>query len=111
MTDSVVQEWIATGIPCSTLNKQLQQARTGSPDDKQRMGAFVKAMGSRFKEMEGLFGLEWPAGEGEGVTVLSYRPTQEYDPSYYDAGWTCDDWIGYSCRTGAAGVNTALLVR
>ena len=33
------------------------------------------------------------------------------DPSYYDAGWTCDDWIGYSCRTGAAGVNTALLVR
>ena len=33
------------------------------------------------------------------------------DPSYYDGGWTCDDWIGYSCRTGAAGVNTALLVR
>eukprot|EP01045_Picozoa_sp_COSAG04_P014008 COSAG04_NODE_1026_length_8694_cov_2.500407_5_plen_91_part_00 len=84
MTDSVIQEWIATGIPCSTLNKQLQQARTGSPEQKTRMGAFVVAMGSRFKEMEGLFELEWPAARGEDPTVLSYRPTQEYDPSYYD---------------------------
>ena len=84
MSDGVIQEWIATGIPCSTLNKQLQQARTGSPDEKQRMGMFVKAMGSRFQRMEGLFELEWPAGGGEGATVLSYRPTQEYDPSYCD---------------------------
>ena len=62
MSDGVIRQWIATGIPCSTLNKQLQQARTGSPDDKQRMGTFVKAMGSRFQRMEGLFELEWPAG-------------------------------------------------
>ena len=75
MSDGVIRQWIATGIPCSTLNKQLQQARTGSPDDKQRMGTFVKAMGSRFQRMEGLFELEWPAGGAEGATVLSYRPS------------------------------------